>query len=130
MYRLEITTSHSENWRYNIMVTLSMRDSAGEQCGYHTVEDSPFEVGTNSENPPEEFVRRREISLDFEKCSSVRFIIYMLPNSLPQIKSLEGADISFPIQIKIVNGENKVFAEKIEVNRFGGCGVERIVELE
>ena len=53
MYTLNLTTSYAESWRYNIMVTLAMLDSNGEQVGYHSTEDSPLPVGTNSSEAPD-----------------------------------------------------------------------------
>ena len=50
MYTLNLTTSYAESWRYNIMVTLAMLDSNGEQVGYHSTEDSPLPVGTNKKD--------------------------------------------------------------------------------
>ena len=129
MYTLKLTTSYAENWRYNIMVTLAMLDSNGEQVGYHSVEDSPLPVGANSSEAPEGFVRRREIELTFEECKSVRFYIYLLPNSLPEDTTLAGVETTFPLQVKLSDSKRSILSEKLEVNRFGGCGKEYIVDL-
>lgn len=64
---LSITTSYAESWRYNIMVTLAMLDRRGEQVGYHSAEESPLPVGSQSSEAPEGFVRRREIKIEFEQ---------------------------------------------------------------
>lgn len=128
MYTLSLTTSYAENWRYNIMVTLAMLDSNGEQVGYHSADDSPLPVGTNSSEAPEGFVRRREVKIEFESCSSVRFYVYLLPNSLPEDTTLAGIETTFPLQVKITSGDKSIFSEKLEVNRFGGCGKEYIVK--
>ncbi|MBQ5700933.1 MAG: hypothetical protein IIV68_02290 [Alistipes sp.] len=130
MYTLSLTTSYAESWRYNIMITLAMLDSTGEQVGYHTAEDSPLAVGTNSSEAPEGFVRRREVKLEFEKCSSVRFYVYLLPNSLPEETTLAGVDTTFPLKVKITQGEREIFSEKLAVNRFGGCGKEYVVKMD
>ena len=128
MYTLSLTTSYAENWRYNIMVTLAMLDSNGEQVGYHSADDSPLPVGTNSSEAPEGFVRRREVKIEFESCSSVRFYVYLLPNSLPEDTTLADIETTFPLQVKITSGDKSIFSEKLEVNRFGGCGKEYIVK--
>ena len=130
MYTLSLTTSYAENWRYNIMVTLAMRDSSGEQVGYPSVEDSPLPVGSNCGEAPEGFVRRREVTLGFESCSSVRFYVYLLPNSLPEDTTLAGIPTTFPLQVRITDGEKSIFTEKLEVNRFGGCGKEYVVKMD
>jgi hypothetical protein len=129
MYTLKLTTSYADNWRYNIMVTLAMLDSNGEQVGYHSVEDSPLPVGANSSEAPEGFVRRREVELAFEGCKSVRFYIYLLPNSLPEDTTLAGVETTFPLQVKLSDSKRSILSEKLEVNRFGGCGKEYIVDL-
>lgn len=128
--KLTLTTSYAENWRYNIMVTLAMLNEAGEQVGYHSAEDSPLPVGADSSEAPEGFVRRREVTLGFESCSSVRFYVYLLPNSLPEDTTLAGIPTTFPLQVRITDGEKSIFTEKLEVNRFGGCGKEYIVEID
>ncbi|MBQ7952884.1 MAG: hypothetical protein IJ286_07225 [Alistipes sp.] len=125
--KLTLTTSYAESWRYNIMVTLAMLDENGEQVGYHSAEESPLPVGSNSSEAPEGFVRRREVSIEFESCEKVRFYIYLLPNSLPEDTTLAGVQTTFPLQIKLTDGSKSIFAEKLEVNRFGGCGKEYIV---
>ena len=125
--KLTLTTSYAESWRYNIMVTLAMLNEDGEQVGYHSAEESPLPVGSNSSEAPEGFVRRREVSLEFESCEKVRFYIYLLPNSLPEDTTLAGVQTTFPLQIKLTDGSKSIFAEKLEVNRFGGCGKEYIV---
>lgn len=125
--KLTLTTSYAESWRYNIMVTLAMLDKNGEQVGYHSAEESPLPVGSNSSEAPEGFVRRREVSIEFESCEKVRFYIYLLPNSLPEDTTLAGVQTTFPLQIKLTDGSKSIFAEKLEVNRFGGCGKEYIV---
>ena len=129
MYTLRLTTSYAENWRYNIMVTLSMRDKEGDQVGYHSVEDSPLPVGSNSDSAPESWQRRREVTLDFEQCHSVRFYIYLLPNSLPPTTTLAGFATEFAMQVKILKGSEEIFTDKLMVNSFGGCGKEYIVTM-
>lgn len=125
--KLTLTTSYAESWRYNIMVTLAVLGENGEQVGYYSAEESPLPVGSNSSEAPEGFVRRREVSIEFESCEKVRFYIYLLPNSLPEDTTLAGVQTTFPLQIKLTDGSKSIFAEKLEVNRFGGCGKEYIV---
>ena len=125
--KLTLTTSYAESWRYNIMVTLAMLNEDGEQVGYHSAEESPLPVGSNSSEAPEGFVRRREVSIEFESCEKVRFYIYLLPNSLPEDTTLAGVQTTFPLQIKLTDGSKSIFTEKLEVNRFGGCGKEYVV---
>ena len=128
--KLTLTTSYAENWRYNIMVTLAMLNEAGEQVGYHSAEDSPLPVGADSSEAPEGFVRRREVTIEFERSAKVRFYIYLLPNSLPENTTLAGVETTFPLQVRITDGEKSIFTEKLEVNRFGGCGKEYIVGID
>ena len=129
MYTLRLTTSYAENWRYNIMLTLSMRNSEGAQVGYRSAEDSPLPVGSNSESAPEGWTRRREVSVEFSECHSVRFYLYFLPNSLPQTTTLAGFKTEFAVQVKILKGTEEVFADKLMVNSFGGCGKEYVVQM-
>lgn len=129
MYSLQVTTSYAESWRYNIMVTLSLQNSEGEQVGYHSAEDSPLPIDANCDKAPENWSRRRSVAIEFEPCSKVRFYVYLLPNSIPQVTTLAGEQSVFPLQIKIEKGDKILFSEKIEVNRFGGCGKEFVVEL-
>ena len=129
MYKLQITTSYAENWRYNIMVTLAMLDGEGNQVGYHSVEDSPLPVGSNSGEAPEGWSRRREVVLNFEACSKVRFYLYFLPNSLPEVTTLAGEHTTFPVQLKLTSGEREYLSERLDINRFGGCGKEFVVSL-
>jgi hypothetical protein len=129
MYSLQVTTSYAESWRYNIMVTLSLQNSEGEQVGYHSAEDSPLPIDANCDEAPEGWSRRRIVAIEFEPCNKVRFYVYLLPNSIPQVTTLAGEQTVFPMQIKIEKGDKTIFAEKIEVNRFGGCGKEFVVEL-
>ena len=129
MYSLQVTTSYAESWRYNIMVTLSLQNSEGEQVGYHSAEDSPLPIDANCDEAPEGWSRRRIVAIEFEPCNKVRFYVYLLPNSIPQVTTLAGEQTVFPLQIKIEKGDKILFAEKIEVNRFGGCGKEFVVSL-
>ena len=78
MYTLKLSTSYADNWRYNIMVTLAMLDSNGEQVGYHSADDSPLPVGTNSSEAPEGFV----YSLDGELITQNQFIVEVVHNAL------------------------------------------------
>ena len=75
MYTLQLTTSYAENWRYNIMITLSLRNEMGEQVGYHSIEDSPLPMDSNSDAAPEGWTRRREVEIIFEQCHSIRFYV-------------------------------------------------------
>ena len=111
------------------MVTLSLQNSEGEQVGYHSAEDSPLPIDANCDKAPEGWSRRRIVAIEFEPCNKVRFYVYLLPNSIPQVTTLAGEQTVFPMQIKIEKGDKTIFAEKIEVNRFGGCGKEFVVEL-
>ena len=129
MYSLQVTTSYAESWRYNIMVTLSLQNSEGEQVGYLSAEDSPLPIDANCDEAPEGWSRRRIVAIEFEPCNKVRFYVYLLPNSIPQVTTLAGEQTVFPLQIKIEKGDKILFSEKIEVNRFGGCGKEFVVEL-
>ena len=129
MYTLQLTTSYAENWRYNIMVTLSLRNSAGEQVGYHSAEDSPLPVGSNSDSAPEGWTRRREVKIEYGECHSTRFYVYFLPNSLPQTNTLAGFKTDFAVQVKILKGTEEVFTDKLMVNCFGGCGKEYVVQM-
>ena len=106
-----------------------MRDKEGNQVGYHSTEDSPLPVGSNSDSAPEGWLRRREVALGFEQCHSVRFYVYILPNSLPPTTTLAGFECAFALQVKILRGDEEVFADKLMVNCFGGCGKEYIVTM-
>ncbi len=112
------------------MVTLALLNDKDEQIAFHATEDSPLPVGSNSDTAPEGFVRRREVTLPFEKCHKVRFYIYLLPNSLPTTTTLAGTKTTFPIQIKVCDKERVYLSEKWDVNRFGGCGREVFVTFD
>ena len=86
--RLTLTTSYAENWCYNIMVTLAMLNEAGEQVGYHSAEDSPLPVGADSSEAPEGFVRRREVTIEFERSAKVRFLSTCCQTRCPRILHL------------------------------------------
>ena len=129
MYTLQLTTSYAENWRYNIMITLSLRNEMGEQVGYHSIENSPLPMDSNSDAAPEGWTRRREVEIIFEQCHSIRFYVYLLPNSLPPTTTLAGTAITFPLQVHICNGSKSIFSDKLAVNCMGGCGKEYIIEL-
>ena len=101
MYSLQVTTSYAESWRYNIMVTLSLQNSEGEQVGYHSAEDSPLPIDANCDEAPEGWSRRRIVAIEFEPCNKVRFYVYLLPNSIPQVTTLAGEQTVFPMQVKI-----------------------------
>ena len=127
---LTLTTSYAESWRYNIMVTLAMLSEDGEQVGYHSADNSPLPIGSNCEEAPEGWVRRREIKLEFGECHKVRLYVYVLPNSLPATTTLAGEQTTFPLQLKLSNSSTEFLNEKWEVNRFGGCGREVVFTFE
>lgn len=129
MFTLRISTSYSENWRYNIMLTCALKDRSGKQIGFVSAEDSIMPVGSNSTTPPEGFVRQRVIEKVFEPCHSMDLCLYLLPNSLPETSTLKGEKLSFPIKITILNGDKTLFTEKWEVNRFGGIGRKQNIVL-
>lgn len=130
MYRLEFATTYAQSWRYNIIITCAMLDDSGEQCGYISAEDSPLPVGSNAEEAPEGFNRHRAVSVEVGSCHKVRFYIYVLPNSLPEKSELVGEKMTFPAQVKIYRGQEVIFDQRWEINRYGGCGTERVVELQ
>lgn len=130
MFTLRITTSYSENWRYNIMLTCALQDDAGNRVGFVSAEDSIMPVGSNSTTPPEGFVRQRVIERQLTPCHSIDLCLYLLPNSLPETLTLKGEKVSFPIKITILNGDKTIFTEKWEVNRFGGIGRQQKIQLE
>ena len=128
--KLTFTTSYAENWRYSVMITLSMRDGAGNQVGYHSVEDSPLPVGSSAIEAPKGWVRLREVTLEFEPCASVRFYLYLLPSVLPETTTLAGVENTFKAKLSIIDGDSELFCDRPHINCFGGCGKEYIVNFE
>ena len=129
MYTLRITTSYAENWRYNIMLTCALKNEADEQVGFFSAEDSILPISTNSTTPPDGFVRQRVVERDFGPCHSIDLCLYLLPNSLPETKTLKGEKLSSPIKISILKDGETLFTEKWEVNRFGGIGKEQTIVI-
>lgn len=129
MNTLTLTTSYAENWRYNILVTLSIQNSEGEQVGFHSIEDSPLPLGNQNQSAPEGFLRQRRVEVEFEPCDKIRLYVYILPNSLPETTTLKGIKTTFPLQVKIACPEKVYLSEKWEINRFGGCGREVVLSL-
>ena len=127
--KLTFTTYYAENWRYSVMITLSMRDSAGNQVGYRSVEDTPLPVGGADIAAPEGWVRRREVSVEFDPCHSVRFYLYLLPSVLPEATTLAGVETTFKAKVTITDGSEELFCDRLQINCFGGCGKEYIVNF-
>ena len=127
--KLTFTTSYAENWRYSVMITLSMRDSAGNQVDYRSVEDTPLPIGSAAIGAPEGWVRRREVSVEFAPCHSVRFYLYLLPSVLPETTTLAGVENTFKAKVTITDGDKELFCDRPQINCFGGCGKEYIVQL-
>ena len=128
--KLTFTTSYAENWRYSVMITLSMRDSAGNQVGYRSVEDTPLPIGSADIAAPEGWVRRREVSVEFDPCHSVRFYLYLLPSVLPETTTLAGVENTFKAKVVITDGDKELFCDRPLINCFGGCGKDYIVNFE
>lgn len=122
-FRIEVTSSYPEFWRYNVALMCGCFDSEGRKTGFASVEDTVSAVGSNLTAPPEGYDPQRTTVLETPPCEYIVLYLYIIPHTLPT-----GRDISettpFPLRLRTVSPDQTRSETEFKINQWSGTSLE------
>ena len=83
VYHVQVRTSFTEAWRYNIYMLCGESDAEGKSLNVVPVQSKVASVGDNLRVAPAGFGRSREIEATLEASQTVEVFVYVVPHTLP-----------------------------------------------
>ena len=118
-YRIELSCTAPEWWRYNIEMTAAGYDDTGAECGYYSVEDRIAEPGSAPAAAPEGYPADRCTALECGPCARVLLYLYVVPHTLPETDDIEQTP-PLPGRLTIWRDGRKLRTEQLAINPWGG----------
>lgn len=118
-YRIELTCTHPEWWRYNVVMTAEGRDDRDGKCGYFSVEDRIAEPEKSLAAPPADYPADRRSVLECAPCAALQLYLYIIPHRLPDCSDIEETP-AFPVCMEVFRNGKPLRTEQLEVNPWGG----------
>lgn len=123
IYQVELRCSYKEWWRYNVQLQCGSYNATGEQIGFSSEGRIVAEVGANLKEAPEGFDGKKKLSLTSSPCHHARFLIYVLPHSLPVENRLDEVP-PFELKLRILSDGRELRTEQHIVNPWSGISLE------
>ena len=127
VYQIELSSTHKAWWRYNVQLQCGACDEAGEQIGFSAESRILAEVGANLKEAPDGFDSKKKITLTSTLCHHARFLIYVLPHSLPVENRLDEVP-PFEVKLRILIDGKELRTEKHSVNPWSGTSIELMLD--
>lgn len=121
-FKISITSSFREWWRYNIYALYELCDSEGNRIAYHPHDEHTAPVGSNFTAPPENAPQKCEIKMKTAEGDYINLLIYIIPHSLP-LSRLVSDTPDFPLTVKVEAGKDVVLLRKFMVNQWSGINL-------
>lgn len=127
VYQITLHCSYKEWWRYNVQMQCGSYNEAGEQVGFTAESRIVAEVGANLKEPPTTYKATPKLALKSIPCHRARFLIYILPHTLPAESRLEEVT-PFNLKIAIACNGQELHTEQYAVNPWSGASIELMLE--
>ena len=126
-YRVEVSSSFAEFWRYNVALMCGCFDGADTRTGFVAAEDAVADVGSGLTAPPADYPAARKAVLDIPEAARLVLCVYVVPHTLPA-----GNEVSecgpFPLGLRIVHTGREILKEERPINQWSGTSIELHVE--
>lgn len=127
VFGIELQCSYDEWWRYNVALQCGAFDEQDERIGFSSLRQTIAEVGANLQVAPEKGCYTRKLTLESTPCHHARFLIYIMPHTLPTENRLEQTP-PFNVKIRTLCNGKEIDNEKRAVNQWSGTSIE--IELK
>ena len=127
VYRVELRCTFNEWWRYNVQMQCGAFDEHNERIGFTATEQTIAEVGASLQVAPDKGSYRRTLVLESAACHHARFLIYIMPHTLPSESRLEHTP-PFEISLRIACNGKEQRNEQLKVNQWSGTSIERMLD--
>lgn len=124
VYTLELHCSFKEWWRYNVQLQCGAYDERGERIGFVATGQTVAEVGAELKAAPDKGSYSRTLKLDSPACHEARFLLYIMPHTLPAESRLEQTP-PFEVTLRSYCDGKECQKEVIRVNQWSGTSIER-----
>lgn len=126
-YRVEVSSSFAEFWRYNVALMCGCFDGTDTRTGFVAAEDAVADVGSGLTAPPADYPAVRKAVLDIPEAARLVLCVYVVPHTLPA-----GTEVSecgpFPLGLRIVHAGREILKEERLINQWSGTSIELHVE--
>lgn len=122
-YKIEITSSYEEFWRYNVALMCGCFDASGARTGFVSTEDCIAEVGAHLQAPPADYPSRRKIRLEIPACDHMIFYLYVIPHTLPETNDTTETT-PFTLQMRTTSPDGKETKQTFHINQWSGASIE------
>ena len=118
-YKIRITTSFEEFWRYNVALCCGCFNEANERIDFVAGEDTVAAVGSALTERPEGIGSRQSITFETPECHALQIHLYILPHSLPRERTIEDTR-PFNVKIEVLHNKKCLYTERHSINQWSG----------
>lgn len=123
VFRVELQCTYKEWWRYNVELQCGSFDADGQRVGFTTTRQTVAEIGANLPSAPDKTSYKKQLLLESVPCHEARFLIYIIPHTLPKERRLEQTP-PFDIKLRTWCDGAKIATENRAANQWSGTSFE------
>ncbi|MEG0499070.1 MAG: hypothetical protein RR522_04265, partial [Alistipes sp.] len=87
-YKIEVSSSYAEFWRYNVALVCGCFDAAGGRTAFVASDDTVAEVGSNLTAAPKGYTTPRRALIETPVADHIVLYIYIIPHTLPRARGV------------------------------------------
>lgn len=122
-YRIEVTSSYNEFWRYNVALMCGCFDANDQRTGFASTEDTVAEIGAHLKAAPSDYPTRRKVRLEAPACDHLVLYLYIIPHTLPA-----GNDTTethpFTLHMRVTAPDGSESKQSFRINQWSGASIE------
>ena len=121
-FRIAISSSFKELWRYNLVAICELCSADGERLDYKAEESFIAPVGSNLKGVPMGYDDKRTILIESGEGDFVNILLYVIPHTLPSSDDIYAVK-PFALVVKVERDAEIVVNQSFEINQWSGDNI-------
>ena len=121
-YKIRLTTSFKEFWRYNVALCCGCYDAQEQRCGFVAADSTIAPAGSHLAERPDDVEEARRLSFDVEDCHNIRLYLYIIPHTAPT-SNIIGDVPPFDVKIEITHNKKCLYTKRHHINQWSGANI-------
>ncbi|MEG1611637.1 MAG: hypothetical protein RRZ83_05430 [Alistipes sp.] len=122
-YKIEVSTSYAEFWRYNVALVCGCFDAADQRTAFVASDDTIAQVGSNLPAAPKDYPAQRIARIETPEADHIVLYIYIIPNTLPIARDVIDSK-PFTLQLHVNLAGSEVLKTTYPINQWSGASIE------
>lgn len=121
-FKVSVSSSFEELWRYNIVLVCELCSAEGERLEYLSKDSTVAPVGSNMTVPPADYDVDRNICCECGEGDHLNILLYIIPHTLPFTDDLYQIK-PFPVVVKVEADRRVIVNQAFEINQWSGDNI-------